>query len=65
MIVYLLVATVALPNVGVTRVIPADRPFFATLQECQRSIPPADEVPPMVVTLACERRTITKEGFAK
>lgn len=66
MIVYLLVATIAVPGVPeVVRVVPADRPFFSTLAECQRAVATMRDSPPAVFTIACERRTVTKEGFAR
>lgn len=66
MIVYLLVATLSVPGAPNTvRVIPADRPFFDTFAECQRAVATMRDSPPAVFTIACERRTITREGFAR
>jgi hypothetical protein len=64
--VYMLVATLTLPGIpNDVRVVPADRPFFRTLKDCQRAVATLRDSPAYVVTMACERRSISPEGFAR
>lgn len=53
--VYLLVATIVFRGAPPTHAVPADQPFFRTLAECQQRVAQAQNAPPIVETLLCER----------